>query len=197
VHCSDGATLYDGSMEAPAVTRHRRPFLAPLWLTLLAGITLGAIALGFYRTAATTVVVLVRSPEKEPGTIADPPISSDGEARAQRLARTLAGSGVRQIEAIYVSDDRLAQQTAAPAAERLQRTPVLFNRSEVTALGTRVVREHGGGIVVIIGGGTTVPQLVQSLSGAQVGSRPGADPDCLYIVSVPTLGRAQLLALKF
>jgi phosphohistidine phosphatase SixA len=184
-------------MEAPAVTRRRRPFLAPLWLILLAGVTLGAMALSFYRTAATTLVVLVRSPEKEPGTIADPPISSEGEARAQRLARTLAGAGVRQIDAIYVSDDRLAQQTAAPAAERLQRTPVLFSRSAVAALGARVVREHGGGIVVIIGGGSSVPQLVQALSGAEAGSGPAADADCLYIVSIPSLGRAQLLRLKF
>ena len=74
-------------MQAPAITRRRRPFLAPLWLTLLAGLVIVALGFSFYRDAGTTVVLLVRPAEKDPGTIADPPISPEGEERAQHLAR--------------------------------------------------------------------------------------------------------------
>src|SRR5277367_6837412 len=101
-------------MEAPAITRRHRPFLAPIWLILLAAATLGAIAWSAYRAAATTVVVLVRSPDQQPGTIADPPVSPEGEARAQRLAHMFGeGGNAARLDAIYASDDRRAQQTAA------------------------------------------------------------------------------------
>ena len=47
-------------MAAPGITRHRRPFLAPLWLSLLAALVLAGIAWAFYHDATTTVVFLVR-----------------------------------------------------------------------------------------------------------------------------------------
>src|SRR5271170_4318958 len=111
-------------MEAPALTRRRRPFLAPVWLTLLAALVIAALGLSFYRDAGTTVVLLVRPTEKYPGTIADPPISAEGEERAQHLAHMFgnAADGVG-LDAIYVSEDRRAQQTAAPLAERLHLSP--------------------------------------------------------------------------
>src|ERR1700685_3557658 len=108
------------AMEAPGITRHTRPFFAPLWFMPLAAVAvlLGAFAL--YRGANTTMVVLVQPTEKDPGTIDDPPASPEGEERAQRLARMFGSTGgVGRVDAIYVSDDRRAHQTAAPLAERL------------------------------------------------------------------------------
>src|ERR1700751_403104 len=77
---------YDGRMEPPGITRHRRPFLAPLYLSVLAAAVLFALGWAFYTPATTTVVFLVHPGEKAPGAIADPPLSPEGEARAERLA---------------------------------------------------------------------------------------------------------------
>ena len=74
-------------MDPPGITRHRRPFLAPVWLTLVAALVIGGVAVALYRSATTTVVLLVPPVEKEPGTIDDPPLSPEGEQRAQQLAR--------------------------------------------------------------------------------------------------------------
>jgi broad specificity phosphatase PhoE len=185
-------------MEAPAVTRRRRPFLAPLWLILLAAVTVGAIAWSAYRSAGTTLVVLVRSPERQPGTIADPPVSPDGEARAQRLAR-LFGEGGRtlSLEAIYASDDRRAQQTVAPLAERLHRAPLVFSAGDIGAAAARVLREHGGGRVLVVGAGDSVAQMAQVLAGADAARAVSSDPDALYVVSIPSFGHAQLLRINF
>ncbi len=69
------------------------------------------VAFFIYSSATTTVVVLVRPVEKEAGTIDDPPLSPDGEQRAERLAEMLGEkTGVGRIDAIYVSDARHAQQ---------------------------------------------------------------------------------------
>jgi broad specificity phosphatase PhoE len=185
-------------MEAPAVTRRRRPFLAPLWLILLAALTLLGIAWSAYRTAGTTIVVLVRSPDKEPGTIADPPLSAEGEARAQRLARLFgAGSMAGGLDAVYASDDRRAQQTIAPLAGRLHHAPVLINTADIGAAGARLLREHRGGTVLVVGGGNSVTQLAKWLAGADAAKVVAADPEALYLVSIPSLGHAQLLRISF
>lgn len=183
-------------MEAPAVTRRRRPFLAPLWLILLAAVTLGAIAWSAYRAASTTVVVLVRSPDRQPGTIADPPISADGEARAQRLAHMFGAGGSAALDAIYASDERRAQQTVAPLAERLHRAPVVFAASDIGAATARVLREHGGGTVLVVAGSSSITQMVQELTGAQAARAAASDPDTVYVVSVPRFGSAQLLRIN-
>jgi len=183
-------------MEAPAVTRSRRPFLAPLWLILLAGATVVAIAWTAYRSAGITVVVLVPSPDGPPGTIADPPVSADGEARAQRLAR-MFGAGGAGLDAIYASDDRRAQQTVAPLAERLHLPPVVFGARELGAAATRVRREHAGGRVLVAGGGSSMAQMAQELAGADAAAALARDPDALYVVSIPSFGHPQVLRVNF
>jgi broad specificity phosphatase PhoE len=185
-------------MEAPAIRRYRRPFLAPLWLTFLI-VLLGALALGAaWRSATTTVVVLVHPIEKDPGTIDDPPLSAEGEERAQRLAQLLGGAaGPTRVDSIYVSDDRRARRTAAPLSERLHRTPQVFTAAEARATAARALRDNAGGTVVIVASDATLPQMLRELGGEQAAGAAPADADILYIVSVPTFGHAHQLRLKY
>src|SRR5215470_2780019 len=112
-------------MEAPALlSRHRRPFLLPVWLSfgVIFGLFVAAlVAFLVYRAGTTTtVVVLARHAEKDLSSIQDPPLSPEGEQRAERLAQMFGrGKGVGRIDAIYVSELRRTQQTAAPLAQRL------------------------------------------------------------------------------
>lgn len=184
-------------MEAPGITRYRRPFLAPLWLTLLVACVVGAVAFAFYRGAGITVVMLVRAAEKDPGTIADPPISPEGEERAQRLARVFGdGLGGLGLDSIYVSDDRRAQQTVAPLAERLHRAPVVFPAADAVATAARLVHEHTGGTVLVVGGGEIVPQMLRALADTEAPTVPDASA-VMYVVSVPSFGRAHVVRLRF
>jgi broad specificity phosphatase PhoE len=165
---------------------------------MLALLVTAGVAVTFYRSASTAVVLLVQPVEKEPGTISDPPLSPEGEQRAQQLVRMFAdpGGGGR-LEAIYVSDDRRAAQTAATLAQRLQRTPVVFRASDARATASRVLREHPGGTVLVVASGATLAEMVLELSGVSIGSAPGGESDALYVVSVPTFGRAHLVQLRF
>ena len=133
-------------MAPPGITRHRRPFLAPLWVTLLAVLIGAAAAYTAYRGATTTVVVLASAGGKEPGTIEDPPISAEGEHRAQRLAQLFAPSGAPgRLDALYVSGERRAQQTAAPASHYDWAWGVgsFGGRRSLLSAFFRSVREHG------------------------------------------------------
>ena len=82
-------------MDPPGITRHRRPFLAPVWLGMIAVLVVGGMALLYYRSASTTLVLLVTAVEKEPGAIDDPPLSADGEQLAQRLAQMFGDAAGR------------------------------------------------------------------------------------------------------
>jgi len=167
-------------MEAPAVTRYRRPFLAPVWLTMLAVVFALIVAFVIYRSATTTVVVLVRPVEKEAGTIDDPPLSPDGEQRAERLAEMLGEkTGVGRIDAIYVSDARHAQQVITPLADRLGKRPVVIPSGDVGAMASRLTRGHDRESVLFVGDGSNVPQLVQELSGIEVGPVTEKEHDTL------------------
>ena len=185
-------------MEAPAVTRYRRPFLAPVWLTMLAVVFALVVAFVIYRSATTTVVVLVRPVEKEAGTIDDPPLSPEGEQRAERLAQMLGEtSGVGRLDAIYVSDVRRAQQVIAPLAERLGKHPEVVPGSDIGAIARRLTRGHDSQTVLFVGTPTNVPELVHELSGVQVGPGAEKEHDTLYVVSIPTYGRASVLRMMF
>jgi broad specificity phosphatase PhoE len=184
-------------MDPPAITRHRRPFLAPLWLTLLAVLVIGGMAVTFYRSATTTVILLVRPVEKELGSIDDPPLSPEGEQRAQRLAQMFGDANASgRLDAIYVSDDRRAQQTAAPLAERLHSAPLVFSARDARAAAARVLREHTGGSVLVIGSGATLPQMIHELNGVDIVAAAQGESDILYVLSVPSFGRARLVRIR-
>jgi broad specificity phosphatase PhoE len=189
-------------MEAPAIiTHHRRPFLLPVWLTFAAIFALFIVLIiGFfvYRSANTTVVVLARHAEQELGTIQDPPLSAEGEQRAERLAQMFGrGKGVGRLDAIYVSDARRTQQTAAPLAERLGKQPVIVPAADIKGTVSRIMREHQGGTVLIVGHSNTVPKLIHELTDIDVAPIGGDEYDTLYVVSIPTFGHASVLRLEY
>lgn len=156
------------------------------------------VAVAVYLSALTTVVVLVRPAEKEAGTIDDPPLSPDGEQRAQVLAQMLGETtGVGRLDAIFVSDSRRAQQVIQPLAERLGKQPVVIPSGDIASIASRITRGHDGGAVLFVGNGGTVPQLVHDLSGVEVGSSYDTEHDTLYVLSIPTYGKANVLRIKY
>jgi phosphohistidine phosphatase SixA len=94
----------------------------------------------------------------------DPELTDEGHAAAERLAAQLAPA---RLAAIYVSDVRRTQQTAAPIAARLGLTPVVYDPRDTPALVARV--RAGPTPALIVGHSNTVPDIVEALGG----DRPG------------------------
>ena len=61
----------------------------------------------------------------------------------------------------------------------------------------RVLREHGGGRILIVGGSNAQKSVVESLSGGHLDEVGPADPATMYIVTVPRIGRTNLLRLNY
>ena len=184
------------------MTRHRRPFLLPVWLSFAAVFALivaAMVSFFIYRSATTTtVVVLARHAEKDLSSIQDPPLSAEGEQRAQRLAQMFGrGKGAGRIDAIYVSDARRTQQTAAPLAERLGKQVVIVPAADTKGLAARVLHEHAGESVLIIGHSNTVPELIHELGDIDVPPIGDDEYDTLYVLSIPSFGNASLLRMEY
>jgi phosphohistidine phosphatase SixA len=190
-------------MEAPAIiTHHRRPFLLPVWLTFAAAFGLfvaALVAFFIYRSAmTTTVVVLARHADKDLSSIQDPPLSPEGEQRAERLAQMFGrDKGAGGVDAIYVSDGRRAQQTAAPLAERLGKAAIVVPAGDIKGLVSRVMHEHEGGSVLVVGQSSTVPELIHELGDIDVPPVAEDEYDTLYVLSVPAFGHASVLRMAY
>ncbi len=181
----------------------RRPFLAPIGLmalTVTAGMLILVAAAWFLVTSTSTTVIVVRHAQQILGVNGDdPPLSAEGESRAASLARLLGDTHLRSaVAAIFVSDKLRSRSTAAPLAQMLGLTPEVVDQDDPRALAHRVLRDHSGQTVLIVGHANTIPTLVTDLSG--VPDIPPVEPSdyaTLYIVTVPRVGRAGVVRLRY
>jgi broad specificity phosphatase PhoE len=180
----------------------RRPFLTPIWLSILGALlilTFLSFEAWIWATADSTTIIVVRHAEKVQDNGADPPLAPAGVARAELLARMFGDAAAPgHIDAIYVSPTLRNRMTAGPLAARLGIAPVVAPARDVRQLIRRVLREHEGGRVLVVGHSDTVPDIVESLTGAKR-LPPIADADygTMYIVTVPRIGRADFLRLSY
>ena len=179
----------------------RRPFLMPIGLfalTAMVGTAVLMVAAWWLVTADSTVVIVIRHAEKVEGGV-DPPLSEAGEARAALLARMFGDAAApAHLDAIYVTSTLRSRMTAAPLAARLGVTPTVIASSDPKALALRALREHSGGRVLIVGHADTMSALVSALSGVQnVHGIDAEDYGTLFIVTVPRIGRANLLRMRY
>lgn len=96
------------------------------------------------------------------GTGADPDLSPEGQRQAQLLANWFTGE---PPAAIFVTDTRRARQTAAPLAEKLGLTPVVYDARNTPWLISEVMKSPNPAL--IIGHSNTVPEIVATLGGTR------------------------------
>lgn len=193
---------YDSGVESPSLTRHRRPFFAPIWLLgALAAfaviVVIGAVV--HSRDIGTTTVILVRHAEKQLGTIDDPPLTPAGEQRAERLAAMFGDrEPFARLQAIYVTSKRRSQQTAAPLARRLGVAPIIAD-DPPKVLARKILREERGRAVLVVGHSNTVPALVAELASVEPVPEivEATEYDTVYWVSIPAWGAASVVRMKY
>jgi broad specificity phosphatase PhoE len=127
--------------------------------------------------SAQPVVVIVRHAEKAANGGNDPDLSSAGRARTEALARLLKDSG---ITAIFTSEFKRTQETAAPTATSTHVTPTVVAAKDIAALVAKLHQLNGNALVV--GHGDTIPNVVKALGINSSINIPDADYSELLIV---------------
>jgi phosphohistidine phosphatase SixA len=124
-------------------------------------------------------VYVMRHLQKSDG--ADPPLSAEGAANAQQLARLLAGRG---IKAVFATPTRRAMQTAEPLAAKLGISVTSYNPTDPAALVNAVGAIRGA--VLIVGHSNTVPDLVARFGGKQPVILSEQDYGTVFVVNRDT-----------
>jgi broad specificity phosphatase PhoE len=127
--------------------------------------------------SSSHVIYVVRHAEKsrEPGN--DPPLSEAGRARAESLARVLRDS---QIAAIYTTEFKRTQETAAPLAKTLGITATVIPSAQKEALAEKCKTASSN--ILVVGHGDTIPDLLKALGISDAISIAENDYDNLFIV---------------
>jgi len=140
--------------------------------------------------AAQPVVVLVRHAEKANNAGKDPDLSSAGRARADTLARILKDSN---IMAIFTSEFKRTQETAAPTATLIGITATVVPAKDTAGLVAKLHQLNGNALVVAHG--DTIPNIIKAPGMDRPINIPDEDYSELLIV---TLGdKPQLLRLHY
>jgi len=139
---------------------------------------------------AAPVVFVVRHAEKTTGGGNDPELSPAGHKRADALARILQDS---QIAAIFVTEFKRTQETAAPIAKETHITPTIVASTDIAGLASKLRAMNANALVV--GHGNTIPDLMKALGVAIPVNIP--DSDYTEIFVVPLSDPPQLLRLHY
>ncbi len=158
-----------------------------------------AIALVLFAAAAARparaqeVVFLVRHAERADNS-KDSPLSMAGTERARKLAGLLKDAGVT---AIYTTEYRRTQETAAPLGQAIHVAPVVVPAADSDALLQKVRAAGPDGRLLIVGHSNTVPDLIRALGVAAPVTLGEAEYDNLFIVIPKQGGAPRLVRLRF
>ena len=126
---------------------------------------------------ASPILFLVRHAEKATAGGNNPELSSVGHERAGALARILKDSG---ITAIFATEFKRTQETAAPTAKATQITPTIIPAHDIASLVEKLRSLKGNALVV--GHGNTIPDVVKALGFASEVNIPENDYSELLVV---------------
>ncbi len=141
-------------------------------------------------TADETVFVIVRHAEKTSNDPKDPTLSEAGHARARRLAERLAG---QRMTAVYATDYRRTQQTAAPAAQSHRLEVRTYDAAmPAAAFAAQLQNEYSGGAVLVVGHSNTVAAIASALCACAVAPLREDEYDRWITVSIHQNGAIKL-----
>jgi broad specificity phosphatase PhoE len=117
-----------------------------------------AFGFGLSSAAAQSTIFVVRHAEKAETPGENPELSEVGRTRAEALAKLLKDAN---ITAIYASEFKRTQETAAPLAKALGITVVNVPAKDTAALAAKLRTTNGN--ILVVGHGNTIPDLLEAL----------------------------------
>ena len=187
------------TLPSPNDRRRRRR----LRLIPIIGYTVLALGLAYFLDQRqSTTVIFVRHADTDAamaGPDDDPPLNARGRARAELLADFLEDVDVvAGVNAIYASDKRRTQETAAPLADRLNLKVEIADHLDTRGFMNDVLDDHNGDIVLVVSHSNTIAPLIDELHGSKRLPAFGPDDfDDVYIVTIPWYGRVKTLRLHY
>jgi broad specificity phosphatase PhoE len=131
--------------------------------------------------SAPAAVYVVRHAEKALDQGKDPNLTEAGRARAKALARVLRSVTLR---AVFATEFKRTQQTAAPAAEAAKLTTIVVQNDQTAALAERLRKERDAGDVLVVAHSDTIPDLLTEFGVPGKVVISSTDYDNLFVVDL-------------
>ncbi|MGD9250455.1 MAG: phosphoglycerate mutase family protein [Desulfobacterales bacterium] len=128
-----------------------------------------------------TTVLLIRHAEAAGVPTNDPPLTTLGDTRAQRLAHVVANAG---LDAIFVTNLQRTQQTAAYIAADLGLTPIIINETQIEELVTAIKTDHLGEKILVVNHSHTIPDIFEELNISEPPTVTSSDYDNLFVIHI-------------
>lgn len=143
-------------------------------------------------------IILVRHGEKMAQPVDNPPLTAEGQLRAEELARVVRDAGVT---AIYSTPYLRTMNTAKVVADALKlsitETPIP-GRSVAAYADSVVARaKRDGGVILVVGHSNTMGAVIKSLGAPEIGEITDPEHDHLFIVTVQEGKPARLVRAKY
>jgi phosphohistidine phosphatase SixA len=110
--------------------------------------------------------------------VSDPDLSDAGRQRAESLGSTLKDAA---ITAIYVTEYKRTQQTAAPLAKAIGLSVIIVPAKETGALIAKLQRSSGN--TLVIGHSNTLPEIIKALGVSAPVTIADSEYDNLFVVT--------------
>jgi len=128
-------------------------------------------------SGAQSTIFIVRHAEKATGGGDDPDLSEAGRTRAESLANLLKDAA---ISAIYTTELKRTQQTAAPLAKILHLEPTIIPAKDRAALLAQLQGSPGN--VLVVGHGNIIPDIIKALGIVSPIKIADNDYDNLFVI---------------
>jgi broad specificity phosphatase PhoE len=153
-------------------------------------IIIAAILLLTLSTAAASPIIFVVRHAEKAADGNDPDLSAAGRQRAEGLARILKDA---EITAIFTTEFKRTQETAAPTAKGAKISPTVVPANDIPAMAEKLRPLKGNALVVAHG--NTIPDLVKALGIEVPITIPENDYSELFVIIMAE--KPQLLRLHY
>lgn len=150
------------------------------------------ISLGLSQTKTTTVY-LVRHAEKELNQGKDPNLTKAGEKRAKALVSQLKSV---PISAIFSSNYKRTQQTAAPLAEDRKLSVKSYNPFTSKEIAAHIKAAQGAEHILVVGHSNTLEKTISALGGAKIAPISDSDYTNFFILTLTTVNGKTAVSLS-
>lgn len=141
-----------------------------------------------------TTFILIRHAEKASDGTRDPGLTTEGEARAERLKELFKNA---EVKAIYSSPYKRTKSTVAPLASALSLEVKEYNPRGTEFL-KDIMQDHKGGLIIISGHSNTTPFVANALLGEQKFKQlDESEYSKIFVVTIAEMGQGTVTMLNY
>ncbi|MEQ9090456.1 MAG: phosphoglycerate mutase family protein [Balneola sp.] len=117
-------------------------------------------------TSDSATLIFVRHAEKADDGTRNPPLTKEGEARAERI-KVMLKKAYSKVDAVYSTEYKRTELTALPVSKEFDLDIQSYDPRAPKVFIKKLIKDHQGEVVLIVGHSNTTPFLVNMVLGEE------------------------------